>query len=109
MERLHQPGEIINERYRILNTLGQGGVAITYEALDLQIDQRVALKALSLRRMGDWKKIELFEREARILSQLSHPAIPQYLEANVALSVLQGQQAVSNYSARPRRPKNSSI
>jgi serine/threonine protein kinase len=80
MERLHQPGEIINERYRILNTLGQGGVAITYEALDLQSEQRVALKALSLRRMGDWKKIELFEREARILSQLNHPAIPRYLD-----------------------------
>jgi serine/threonine protein kinase len=80
MELLHQPGEIIAERYRILDTLGQGGVGITYEALDLESGERVALKALSLQRMSDWKMMELFEREARILSQLNHPAIPRYLE-----------------------------
>lgn len=80
MEVLHQPEEIIAQRYRILGTLGQGGVGITYAAQDLQNERRVAVKALSLRRMTDWKKIELFEREARILSQLNHPAIPRYLD-----------------------------
>lgn len=80
METLHQPGEIIAEKYCILNTLGQGGIATTYEAQDLKNSQKVALKALSLRRMHDWKKMELFEREARILSQLNHPAIPKYLD-----------------------------
>jgi eukaryotic-like serine/threonine-protein kinase len=30
--------------------------------------------------MSDWKKMELFEREAKILSQLNHPAIPRYLD-----------------------------
>lgn len=80
MELLHHPGEIIVERYRILSILGQGGVGITYEAEDLQNSQKVALKVLSLRRMNDWKKMELFEREARILSQLNHPAIPRYLD-----------------------------
>jgi serine/threonine protein kinase len=80
MELLHQPGEVIAERYRILDNLGQGGVGITYEAQDLESGQRVALKALSLRRMTDWKMMELFEREARILSGLNHPAIPRYLD-----------------------------
>ncbi|MCL1462872.1 serine/threonine protein kinase [Argonema galeatum] len=80
MELLHQPGEIIAQRYRILDTLGQGGVGITYQAQDLQNSQQVALKALSLRRMADWKVLELFEREARILSELNHPGIPRYLD-----------------------------
>lgn len=80
MQLLHQSGEIIAQRYRILDTLGQGGVGTTYEALDLRSGQRVALKALSLRGMAEWKKMELFEREARILSQLNHPAIPHYLD-----------------------------
>jgi serine/threonine protein kinase len=80
MELLHQSGEIIADRYRILDILGQGGIGITYEALDLQNNERVALKALSLRRMNDWKKMELFEREARILAQLHHPGIPHYLD-----------------------------
>ncbi len=80
MELLHHSGEIIAERYRILDTLGQGGVGITYRAEDLQTGQQVALKALSLRRIADWKTLELFEREAQILSQLHHPAIPRYLD-----------------------------
>ncbi|NES23629.1 MAG: serine/threonine protein kinase [Symploca sp. SIO3E6] len=79
MEILHQRGEIIAERYRILEILGQGGVGITYKAQDLKNKRRVAIKALSLRRMTDWKMIELFEREAKILAQLNHPAIPRYL------------------------------
>jgi len=80
MKSVHQSGEIVNKRYRILNTLGQGGIGITYAAQDLQNDRRVALKALSLHNLTDWKKLELFEREARILSQLKHPNIPRYLD-----------------------------
>ncbi|WP_226587864.1 serine/threonine protein kinase [Microseira wollei] len=80
MELLHQPGDIIAERYQIIDTLGQGGIGITYEAQDLHNSQRVAIKALSLRRMNDWKVLELFEREAKVLSQLNHPGIPRYLD-----------------------------
>ncbi|MGM3306893.1 serine/threonine protein kinase [Anabaena sp. WFMT] len=80
MELLHQPGQIIAERYRIINTLGQGGIGITYQAEDIQNHQQVALKALALRRMTEWKVLELFEREAKILAQLNHPAIPQYID-----------------------------
>jgi serine/threonine protein kinase len=77
---LHQIGEIIQSRYRIVSVLGQGGVGITYAALDAKTGDRVALKALSFRRMNEWKMLELFEREARVLSQLDHPAIPRYLD-----------------------------
>ncbi|MEH1771268.1 MAG: serine/threonine protein kinase [Nostoc sp.] len=80
MEVLHKAEEIINQRYRILRKLGQGGVGITYAAVDLESGKEVALKVLSLRRISDWKKIELFEREAQILSQLNHPGIPRYLD-----------------------------
>src|SRR6476469_2141631 len=79
MEALHQPQEIIGDRYRILETLGQGGIGITYKAEDLETQQQVALKALSLRRITDWKVLELFEREARVLCYLQHPDIPRYL------------------------------
>ncbi|MBW4492576.1 MAG: ankyrin repeat domain-containing protein [Oscillatoria princeps RMCB-10] len=80
MELLHQSGEIIASRYRILNTIGSGGTGTTYLAIDLQNNQQVALKALSLHMLTDWKKIELFEREARTLAQLNHAGIPRYLD-----------------------------
>ena len=77
---LHKIGDVIRDRYRILEILGQGGNGITYAAEDLQQKTKVAIKALSLRHMNDWKQIELFEREAKVLSQLDHPAIPKYFD-----------------------------
>ena len=77
---MHQSGDIIKERYRILNLLGEGGIATTYAAEDLNIGQPVAIKVLSLRQLKDWKALELFEREGKVLSQLNHPAIPNYLD-----------------------------
>ena len=38
----------------------------------------VALKALSLRTMADWKQLELFQKESDALRNLSHPGIPAY-------------------------------
>ena len=40
----------------------------------------VAVKALSLRRMTNWKQLELFEREAKTLKSLDHPGIPKYID-----------------------------
>ncbi|MGG6298307.1 protein kinase domain-containing protein [Leptolyngbya sp. AN02str] len=76
----HQLGDVVADRYRILCVLGQGGVGTTYQAEDLQTGEQVALKALSLRAMKDWKQMQLFEREAQTLKQLNHPGIPQYLD-----------------------------
>jgi eukaryotic-like serine/threonine-protein kinase len=72
--------KILHDRYQIINIIGQGGVGITYRAKDITNNGIVALKALSLRRARDWKEIELFEREAKILAQLNHPAIPSYID-----------------------------
>jgi eukaryotic-like serine/threonine-protein kinase len=70
----------IHDRYRILELLGEGGSGKTYRAFDEQQEAEVAVKVLSLQGMADWKTLELFEREAKILSQLDHPAIPKYLD-----------------------------
>uniref|UniRef100_A0A7S0X762 non-specific serine/threonine protein kinase n=1 Tax=Mantoniella antarctica TaxID=81844 RepID=A0A7S0X762_9CHLO len=40
----------------------------------------VAVKVLALREMRSWKSLELFEREAKTLRALSHPAIPDYID-----------------------------
>ncbi len=77
---LHQASTIIGDRYRIVAPLGQGGFGTTYEAEDLTNYKRVALKAISLRDLENWKGLELFEREAKILAKLNHHAIPKYLD-----------------------------
>ena len=77
--QLHHQGELIADRYQIVTPLGQGGMGTTYAAVDRDTHQRVAVKAVSLRQVQDWKILELFEREAKVLATLKHPAIPQYL------------------------------
>jgi serine/threonine protein kinase len=73
-------GSIIAERYQLVELLGAGGSGSTYRAIRLSDQIEVAIKILSLRHLNDWKQLELFEREAKVLAQLSHPQIPQYLE-----------------------------
>lgn len=72
--------DIIAGRYQIVEILGHGGTSITYAAKDLQLGKAVALKVLSLHRINDWKVLELFEREAKILANLEYPGIPQYID-----------------------------
>lgn len=78
--KVDSAGELLNNRYRIIRLLGRGGIGFTYKAEDIKNNQSVALKLLSLKRATDWKKLELFEREAKILAQLNHPQIPQYFD-----------------------------
>lgn len=80
MDSPHPIGKVIKNRYRVLRLLGQGGMGKTYSALDLETDQPVALKIVSLTTAKRWKTIELFEREAKVLATLNHPRIPNYLD-----------------------------
>lgn len=79
MPSLHSPGALVGNRYTVQGKLGQGAVGTTYAAVDIHTQQSVALKAVSLSETQDWKVLEMFEREALTLAQLSHPCIPQYL------------------------------
>ncbi len=71
---------MVANQYSIKEKLGQGSSCITYSAIDTKSDRAVAIKVLSLSSLDNWKKVELFEREAKILQQLNHPAIPKYLD-----------------------------
>ena len=79
MEVLHRSGETIKNRYQVEYVLGQGGMGTTYSAIDLNNSRRVALKVVSLRQASNWKNLELFAREAKVLANLNHSCIPKYL------------------------------
>lgn len=76
----HQIGDLIAERYRVQSVLGKGSSGMTFAVKEVHSRQQYALKALSLRGIQDWKQLELFEREAQVLAQLDHPAIPNYID-----------------------------
>jgi serine/threonine-protein kinase len=72
-----QPDEMIDGRYRVVATLGKGGMAVVYDVHDTATGERRALKRL-VPPEGPEKRIDavaFFEREFFTLSQLGHPRI----------------------------------
>ncbi|WP_088892126.1 serine/threonine-protein kinase [Leptolyngbya ohadii] len=89
-------GTVLQNRYRVLSILGQGGFGRTYLAEDQgRFNERCALKEFIAPHGSDYtlsKSKELFQREAAILYQISHPQIPQFratFEENARLFLVQ--------------------
>ncbi|HSM58757.1 MAG TPA: serine/threonine-protein kinase [Candidatus Sulfomarinibacteraceae bacterium] len=76
-----QPGDMLQERYRIVGTLGVGGFSSVYQARDMRFSNATKLCAVKeMVNMAPDPKIRAmatraFEREASILATLDHPAV----------------------------------
>lgn len=68
-------GQLINDRYEIIKSIGEGGMANVYLANDTFLDRKVAVKVLRGDLANDEKFIRRFQREAYAASTLSHPNI----------------------------------
>lgn len=69
-----KPGETLQNRYRVERQIGQGGMGAVYVALDERFDTTVAIKE-TLCMDDNFRKA--IEREARLLSSLTHPSLPR--------------------------------
>ena len=68
-------GDKINDRYQIIKTIGEGGMANVYLAKDTILDRNVAVKVLRGDLADDEKFVRRFQREALSASKLNHPNI----------------------------------
>lgn len=68
-------GSVIHHQYRILELLGEGGMGVVYEALDMELDRRVALKFLKAEFGENQLLISRFRDELKTLAALNHPNI----------------------------------
>jgi len=64
--------------YRIVEKRGEGGFGIAWRAERVEDGRAVLAKELKIGRLGSWKALDLFEREAKALAAIRHARIPQY-------------------------------
>ena len=68
------PGDKLQE-FEIIHSLGAGGMGEVYRARDTKLDREVAVKVLPEELSKDPQRLAGFEREAKLLASLNHPAI----------------------------------
>ena len=67
--------EKLDNRYQLNKILGEGGMAVVYQATDLLLNRPVAVKILKKKFASDSEFVERIRREARAVARLSHPNI----------------------------------
>jgi tetratricopeptide (TPR) repeat protein/tRNA A-37 threonylcarbamoyl transferase component Bud32 len=104
------PGERIG-RYLVLDTLGEGGMAIVYAAYDIELDRKVAIKVLRADAYGDQQSVGLarLQREAQSMARLNHPNIAQVYDVGplrkgvfIAMELIQGDNLRTWLTRQPR-------
>ncbi len=103
-------GQIIKDRYKVVELLGEGGMAFVYKARDMQLERDVAIKTLKPNYVDQITFVERFKREAQTAANLNHPNIVQifdwgieeepyfvmeYIEGNTLTSIIGSKRSVS--------------
>jgi hypothetical protein len=70
-----EPGNLLGDRYRIVDRLGQGGMGVVYRAFDAKLDREVAVKVVAPEDVGDAGLRARLIREARTAAKVVHPGI----------------------------------
>jgi serine/threonine protein kinase len=88
----HYVGQVLDDKYRLEQLLGQGGMGAVYLATHLGTERYVALKLISPRFMRNSEFVERFKREARAAGRLRHPNVVDVTDFGFA-RVKEGQVA----------------
>lgn len=67
--------------YEGLEQIGAGAFGVTFKATHRDTGEVVAIKKLEIGGLPEWKPVERFEREAKVLRSLDHPSIVRFIEA----------------------------
>ena len=73
-----QPGDVLNHIFEVKRLIGRGGMGEVYEGVNVNSEERVAIKVILPHLAADPQIQAMFRKEARTLTRLSHPALVQY-------------------------------
>jgi serine/threonine protein kinase len=69
------PGDVLDDRYRLIDRIATGGMGDVWRATDVELDRTVAVKAVYARQLDDEGMGERFRGEARAMAGLRHPGV----------------------------------
>ncbi|MGA2979541.1 MAG: tetratricopeptide repeat protein [Terriglobales bacterium] len=69
------PNELVAERFRITRFLARGGMGEVYEAHDIELHERVALKSIRSELLHDGRALDRFKREVHLARKVTHPNV----------------------------------
>jgi serine/threonine protein kinase/predicted ATPase len=70
-----RPHDVVASRFRIVRYLAQGGMGELYEAEDLELRERIALKTILAHIAANDRSIAMFKREVHLARQVTHPNV----------------------------------
>jgi serine/threonine protein kinase len=73
-------GQIIDDKYRIVRLIGEGGMGAVYEGENIRINRRVAIKILHAAVAGNKEAVQRFEREAQAAGRIGNDHILEVLD-----------------------------
>jgi tetratricopeptide (TPR) repeat protein len=76
-DRTIESGTVLGGNFRVVGELGRGGMGVVYEAFDLALQRRVAIKQLQRDEATTQEDFDRFLKEARLVAQLRHPNIAE--------------------------------
>lgn len=107
-------GTVLNNRYRMVALLGQGGMGAVYRAWDINLSKVVAVKENRILSPGSEKQ---FFREASILSSVNHPNLPRVTDyfavagqgQYLVMDFIDGEDLESKYRKTGFLPENQAL
>src|SRR5437879_2724392 len=73
-------GQVLKDAYRIDERIAAGGMGVVYRATQLSVGRTVAVKAILANPLHSTELVQRFIREARLLSQVSHPNVVNLID-----------------------------
>jgi len=113
------PGDLVAERFRIIRFVARGGMGEVYEAEDIELHERVALKSIRSELLHDGRTLDRFKREVHLARKVTHPNVCRIFDlfrqpasaagedsrgpvAFVAMELLEGETLAEFLRRQPR-------
>jgi serine/threonine protein kinase len=103
------PGLVLSDKFRIIRLIARGGMGSVYEAEQLVLQRRVAIKTLRAELAEDQQLRQRFVREGRVAARVRHPHIVEVIDTGehettpyLVMELLDGNDLAAHVRARGR-------